>query len=979
MIIKSLEIYGYGQFVQRKIEFNRQFTEIFGENEAGKSTIQAFIHSILFGFPTKKSKEPRLEPRLGNQYGGKLSLIFDDGIEAEVERIKGSAHGDVKIYLKDGTIRDEVWLNKKLNYISKKTYQGIFSFDVLGLQDIHKNLDEEQLQDYLLEAGALGSTEFTSMRDRIGQKKEELYKKSGKNPIINQQIEQLKQLENQIRNEESKLDTYHRLVDDKDKSSRRLENLKQNLNQLSKMHEQKQKEVALHDQTQEWKRLEQSLNIEPINFPEKGIDRYETAKSHKQSLERDKSLREERLSILNKEAESINPVDQKYIDSFNSLYQQETEIKQKEFELHSIEKDIADKQRELEALQSNIGWQEVFYDTDSTEAMKSHMSDLVLGKQEQIAYINQLERGLEENKIERNSNSNEINQVENELVPDETFEKKKEYTQQVLELHEKENLYEKLKETFEEEQTQKNKRQKFLRIGFIVLTILSAALSIFSFFTANLIFGIIFALLTVIFVVGIIFSKSKAVDYSTAISQEINDLENQLTQLEKEYNLDFDLEHQQRVREQWRHAKKNKKILEEKHQYINQSLTTANERLDSLKNSIIEIKKELRLSEKLSDELVVESISTISQIKAHDKYIIDLNQQRKNLLKDINHFYERAQSVTEPHLKLFNQMSFFHDVKQWLKNAEEQNEAWNKNQTEMQLLNNELKQLKSRLSETNQMIKELFDYVDVDNEEDYYTHHHHFETYQNDLNRFNDLNQYLENQNYTYEMSSQLSEKTTAQLEDEDHRLAKQVDDYNDQFLEMQAEVSDLNAQINHMETDRTLAQLRHEYYSLKNRLNDIAKDWASLSYMQALVEEHIKQIKDKRLPQVINEAVSIFKNLTNGTYNMIHYTENHKIHVKHSNGQVFEPVELSQSTKELLYVALRISLIKVLKPYYPFPVIVDDAFVHFDKYRKERMLKYLRELSEHYQILYFTCTKDHVIPAKEVLTLNKLQEGGKK
>ena len=71
-------------------------------------------------------------------------------------------------------------------------------------------------------------------------------------------------------------------------------------------------------------------------------------------------MREERLSILNKEAESINPVDQKYIDSFNSLYQQETEIKQKEFELRSIEKDIADKQRELEALQSNIGWQKCF-------------------------------------------------------------------------------------------------------------------------------------------------------------------------------------------------------------------------------------------------------------------------------------------------------------------------------------------------------------------------------------------------------------------------------------------------------------------------------------------------------------------------------------------------------------------------------------------------------------------------------------------
>ena len=62
MIIKSLEIYGYGQFVHRKIEFNREFTEIFGENEVGKSTIQAFIHSILLAFQRKKKKNLDLNP-----------------------------------------------------------------------------------------------------------------------------------------------------------------------------------------------------------------------------------------------------------------------------------------------------------------------------------------------------------------------------------------------------------------------------------------------------------------------------------------------------------------------------------------------------------------------------------------------------------------------------------------------------------------------------------------------------------------------------------------------------------------------------------------------------------------------------------------------------------------------------------------------------------------------------------------------------
>ena len=56
----------------------------------------------------------------------------------------------------------------------------------------------------------------------------------------------------------------------------------------------------------------------------------------------------------------------------------------------------------------------------------------------------------------------------------------------------------------------------------------------------------------------------------------------------------------------------------------------------------------------------------------------------------------------------------------------------------------------------------------------------------------------------------------------------------------------------------------------------------------------------------------------------------------------MYHPLELSQSTKELLYISLRLSLIKVLKPYYPFPIIIDDAFVHFDKQRKSMMLNYL-------------------------------------
>src|SRR5699024_1255974 len=230
-------------------------------------------------------------------------------------------------------------------------------------------------------------------------KKELSYKKSGRNPIITQQLEELKSLERQIREEEEKLSTYKRLVDDTDKADRRLENIKQTLNQLSKLHDCKQKELALHEQTQE-----KQLNIEPIVIPEQSIDRYESAKIQTQNLKRDIGLREERLTHLKDENEKINVPKQNDLDAFNHIYQQENEIKQKEYELKSIKKEIQDKEREQTGLKSNIGWQEVHHEVDSSEAMKSHVSNQIKHKQEQTAFIQQLERNIEENKIDKETN-----------------------------------------------------------------------------------------------------------------------------------------------------------------------------------------------------------------------------------------------------------------------------------------------------------------------------------------------------------------------------------------------------------------------------------------------------------------------------------------------------------------------------------------------------------------------------------------------
>ena len=54
MIIKSLKIYSFGCLINKEFKFEKGLNLIYGENEKGKSTIEAFIKIMLYGFSSKK-------------------------------------------------------------------------------------------------------------------------------------------------------------------------------------------------------------------------------------------------------------------------------------------------------------------------------------------------------------------------------------------------------------------------------------------------------------------------------------------------------------------------------------------------------------------------------------------------------------------------------------------------------------------------------------------------------------------------------------------------------------------------------------------------------------------------------------------------------------------------------------------------------------------------------------------------------------
>lgn len=56
MIIKSLDLIGFGKFHHRQTELGPRVNVIYGGNEAGKSTVHRFIHAMLFGLKRGRGK-----------------------------------------------------------------------------------------------------------------------------------------------------------------------------------------------------------------------------------------------------------------------------------------------------------------------------------------------------------------------------------------------------------------------------------------------------------------------------------------------------------------------------------------------------------------------------------------------------------------------------------------------------------------------------------------------------------------------------------------------------------------------------------------------------------------------------------------------------------------------------------------------------------------------------------------------------------
>jgi len=186
MRITGWHIDGFGVFENQPVsEIPTGLTVISGPNEAGKSTLLAFVRAMLFGFPGTKNK-PGHQPLRGGSHGGRLFIGSQDGAAVVVER-QAARRGAVSIST-DGVPGTEHDLRNFLGGCDREIFNSIFAFGLSELQTLD-SLDRGAISERIFSAGVVGAGRSANdvIKD-LGARKAKLLKHAQGHATINDRV-----------------------------------------------------------------------------------------------------------------------------------------------------------------------------------------------------------------------------------------------------------------------------------------------------------------------------------------------------------------------------------------------------------------------------------------------------------------------------------------------------------------------------------------------------------------------------------------------------------------------------------------------------------------------------------------------------------------------------------------------------------------------------------------------------------------------
>jgi uncharacterized protein YhaN len=973
--IKEIHIYGYGQLNNVVIKDLSDFQVFYGENEAGKSTIMAFIHGVLFGFPLKQSTELRYEPKNGSNYGGKLRIFFDEVGLVTIERVRGRAAGDVTVSLEDGTTGEELLLKQLLGNMDKGLYQAIFSFNIHGLQNIHQ-MKGEELGKFLFSTGTLGTERLAKTEAELQKELDARFKPSGKKPEINEKLKAIHELSSDLKKAAAKNQGYEALISERDAINQEIMDINHSLQEVKKEVDKLNEWQKIHSLVKEERWISSEIRrLGDFSFPTRGMERLDKLNGLILPYNAQISSIEERITKLKVEIASINRQTKLIEDEPQilaameqiPLYEQLTLEKQQcELKLDLLEEKITSLKEKLhlplneeEVLTINTN----IYMKNQVEQVSRKKQRLLEVKQELEEKFLEEKNTLEELKAKISSAKtqiiSDIDRASLEAVVNDNHEKRN----VELELKAVQDKIEYYHHTNEQEKKTFAKINKQKQVQFLTIGVLLLVLSLYGLYTRQwglLVIGVMGSIL-----IGVFLSKNLRPKNDHTVNKALSQLlekEKVLQQKLKDFSqsnipvIQERLNQDNRVREQLQLLRI--KLEQQQMQYnkvirkIEDWEKEAAENKDLLQN----LSSELNIPEYIADTFLLEAFQLIEQYKLVGREKRNLHARLKDIKLEQAGILDKLLYFSQEYLA--NQESDLSKIAYQLRNKlkEEQGILIKSDEKLGKLgdLEADLNQLKQEQAHLILERTKLLNEAEVEAEEAFYELGNKVEEKSRLMERQADINKQL---CYTFLEESDLDR--FLQIHNTDELVSKyrnELDLLSVQLSELQEKLAAANYQIQILEEGGSYSELLHQFKQKKFELEVAAKEWASYSLAQDILSQTVEKYKNVHLPRMLAKAEEYLSYLTDKHYCRIHLQKSGSgFLIERDDHTLFEANELSQATTEQVYVSIRLALAVTLYEKYQFPIIIDDSFVNFDENRTKKVMELLTTL-KHNQILFFTC-----------------------
>ena len=165
-------------------------------------------------------------------------------------------------------------------------------------------------------------------------------------------------------------------------------------------------------------------------------------------------------------------------------------------------------------------------------------------------------------------------------------------------------------------------------------------------------------------------------------------------------------------------------------------------------------------------------------------------------------------------------------------------------------------------------------------------------------------------------------------------------------------------------------AALRARLAALKTQESALLQRLAALDMAEQALGEAARERQQGFAPELAGHVERILSRVTAGKYARAAISQSLEISLQPGAGAL-QPWEFfSGGTVELMYLALRLGLIRMLEKHSgPLPALLDDPFVLLDDARCREALGVLRDAAQAgSQVLLFTCQDRTVLPGANVL-----------